>query len=156
MVFSFYLDLVGADVVRIELPLVRYRIHAGAATNIVPSVIEYERKNYQTAVARIRFLDECEGIATTLGKAHLLDADELGKARATAQAIVEWRGLSLTQRLKRTAVVDLPGGIRSNFSAKGWKTVRLFGQYPKYQPRLFLSRFQKQYRQSRECNRPKG
>lgn len=156
MVFSFYLDLVGADVIPIELPLVRYRIHAGAATNIVPSATEYERKNYQAAVARMRFLDECEGIATTLGKAHLLDADELDKARATAQAIVEWRDLSFTERLKRVVVFDYPGGWRSNFKAQAWKIIRLLGRYPKYQPRLFLSRFQKQYRQSRELTGPKG
>lgn len=146
MVLAFYLDLQGADVVTIQSALVRYRIHSGALTNIIPSATQYERINYRSAVARIHFLAECEIVADTLGKKHLLDFDELNRAMSAARDIKEWPELSAFVRFNRTLRVDFRSGWRPAMRRLIWGCTRLWGRFPGYQPRLFLSRFRKKYR----------
>lgn len=135
MVFSFYIDLVGADAIVIDLPLVRYRMHSGAATNVVPNRADYERINYRVAKSRIRFFDECQRIAGATQYAYPLDGKELAKAQTAARDHVDWPLLSFSQRLQRVVCAV----YRTDWSAATWGAMRLYRRYPHYQPILTLS-----------------
>lgn len=148
MVFSFFLDLAGSTAVPIESALLRYRMHSRASTNVAPNPTEYEKNAYRTASARLKFLDECECIASKLGKEHALNLDELGKARTNAQTVVDWPDLSVGQRLKYVIPLNRRGAPLP-IEARVWGAIRVLGRYPNYQPRQLLSRFQRQYRRAR-------
>ena len=147
LVFSLYLALEGAEIVNLDLPLVKYRAHADALTHVINvDLAESETISRRVAEYRIEWFDECEKMASALGKSDRLDKCELDRARAFAQDLVDWPDLTFTQRLRRATTADYRGDWKPNLKMAAWRTVRLWGRYPSYQPKRILSYFQRKFR----------
>ena len=145
LLFSFYLNLIGAGIRRLDYPLVEYRAHPDALTNFrnrPTSATQGERRSRREAKATLQLLDDFRDIALVLGKVDMMDRIAFEQARAAAQEIIDWPDLSFPQRLKRALTIDL----RGNGQTSKWRFARLWGRHPNYQPKILLSRFQKQYR----------
>ena len=141
LLLSFYANLVGAEIESIASSLVRYRKHPGALSNLVDTqMVDVEDYIRRAAVGRIEFLDECEKIAIAVGKTDLLDMREIARARAFASDALAWPELKFGQRLSRTVRADYTGVIGPNLRQLLWRVVRLWGRYPRYQPKLLISR----------------
>ena len=141
LLLSFYVNLLGARIVSLDSPLVRYRKHAGAQSNLVDtSVGNVEGYIRRVAGARIEFLDESERIANATNKSQRIDKSEIARARQFACDATEWPDLAFRQRLKRTITADYKGELRPNLKRFAWRVVRLWGRYPCYQPKTSISR----------------
>jgi len=147
LVFALYLALEGAQIVNVDLPLVKYRAHADALTHVINvDLAESEGISRRVAEYRIEWFDECEKMASALGKSDRLDKYELDRARAFAHDLVDWPDLTFTQRLRRATRADYRGDWKPNLKMAVWRAVRLWGRYPSYQPKRILSYFQRKFR----------
>ena len=147
--FTFYLRLIGARITRLDTPLVLYRSHPASASNYIdPDPIENEKWIRRYDLETVEMFRDFELLADALTKSDQLDRKGLEAMQLTATDRLEWPDLSFTQRLKRTLPAASTGEWSLDLRRFIWKTARLWGSYPRYQPKLFLSRFQKQYRKS--------
>jgi glycosyltransferase involved in cell wall biosynthesis len=146
-IFSFYVNLRGAEIISLTPRLVRYRRHSGSVMNFShPSAADNEVKRCRDAKSQIAYLDEINRIASVLDKGDLLDKAELDRASTYLRDIVEWPEISFFQRLSRTLTRDYRGEWRPTLKMLIWRMARLWGQYPVYQPKMSLSRLQRRYR----------
>jgi glycosyltransferase involved in cell wall biosynthesis len=142
-IFSFYLNLLDADIISLKSPLVRYRRHSGALTNFLEcGQSEIEVREHRLTNARAIYLDEIEKIANALGRGDAVDMVQLNRTRAFFQDVVAWPALTFAQRLMRSLDFDRRGDLKPILRRSFWKITRLWGQYPRYQPKTWLSRFQ--------------
>lgn len=142
LIFSLYINLMGAKIVYLDSPLVRYRTHPAAATNYLElDQPKAETRIHDLAEARLEFLNEFERIALRLNKIQLLDIDSLNAMRGLVGDQMNWPSLTFGQRLLR--ILD-PGNFRGDFKltcrAAVWRIARVWGAYPHYEPRTVLSR----------------
>ena len=145
-IFSFYLNIVGADVVNLGSPLVRYRSHSNSTVNFFePSLSENEKQRHRYAAAQLAYLEELEGVANALDRADLLDHMELDRMRRFLMDIRDWPELNLAERVKRTLLADYRGSWKASLKRAVWRAVRSWGRYPNYQPKKFISNFQRKY-----------
>ena len=145
LIFSLYLNLLGAKIVYLDAPLVKYRTHPAAASNYLsPDPVANELKAHELALARLEFLAEFEEIALKLNKSHLLDSGNLNKTRAFIGDHLAWPSLTFSERLVRTiASARSRGDRRASTKMMVWRLVRLWGTYPHYQPKTLLSKYRK-------------
>ena len=139
IIFSFYLNLVGARIVYLKEPLVRYRTHIGAAGhNSNPDPAEHERRVFRAAPAMLNDHNELERIAIALGKEVALDKPELDRMRQFFQDILDWPELSFPQRLRRVLRFDYRGELKPELKRRIWRAARLWGVYPNYKPKVLV------------------
>lgn len=140
LLLSFYVNLLGAHIAFIEAPLVRYRKHAAALSNLVDTrVMQVEDYIRRAAEGRLQFLDESERIAAALNMEDRLDESEISRARAFALDAAQWPNLTFKQRLQRIVGGDYAGEFKPNWKRFAWRAVRLWGTFPAYQPKLLIS-----------------
>lgn len=145
--FNHYLLMIDADIIRLDEPLVAYRTHSRAISNYpVSNPVEYEVKAFGWAQVVRDMRDDLEKLATEIGCLPVLDLDRLDDELLPTRDSADWPDLSFSQRLGRVGAA-LSGGVKkSNRQRLIWGVVRLWGRYPNYQPKMFLSRFQKRFR----------
>jgi glycosyltransferase involved in cell wall biosynthesis len=146
-IFSFYVNLLGADIITLKPRLVRYRRHSGSVMNFShPSAADNEVKRCRDAKSQIAYLDEITRIASELDRVDLLDKAELDRARTYLRDIVEWPEISFFQRFSRALTGDYRGEWMPTLKMLTWRMARLWGKYPVYQPKMSLARLQRRYR----------
>lgn len=144
LLFSFYLGLLGAEVRRLEETLVKYRVHDHALTNLVRSDVEAgERWTHQNAGAAYQRFTDFEELTRISGRIDVVDMVQLGAVKVYLEELALWPDLTSAQRLKR--VLRIHHGKSMGRQIK-WKLARLWGSFPFYQPKRFLSRFQTRHK----------
>jgi hypothetical protein len=76
-----------------------------------------------------------------LHRTDLIKKNELILDQRVSKLIIDWPEKSLLQKCI-SLIQEI--GIYESYFAK-WQLVRLFGKFPSYQPKKFLSKFQKRY-----------
>ena len=147
IIFSFYLNILESEILYIDAPLVRYRTHSAAASNYLsPDPAEHEKRLLRSAGLTLEIVDEFERLAASVGKSHALRGRELAVAREFARDQSVWPHLTFPQRLIRTLKSAFEGDFRFSLRRGAWRTVRLWGQFPNYQPKMSVSPIQRKYR----------
>lgn len=139
LLFSFYINLKGGRITRLEAPLVAYRAHAEALSNARERPYDppaSEKRGLRNAKAQLQMLDDFEAVANRLGASDHLDLSSMGRERQDMQDFLGWAKLRTRARLARALH---PGRVLGRNSI--WRLLRLFGSFPRYQPRTFLARF---------------
>ena len=144
--FAHYLKLLGAGIVRLDEPLLKYRRHPHSYSNYgAISYLAEEKRNLWHANSMRDTIDDIRELAALLGKSTLLDREFIELTRLAMVTMSEWNALSFAGRMERTFAL-VPNGIVSSSSRYlAWCLIRLWGGNPRYQPKLFISRFQKKY-----------
>jgi glycosyltransferase involved in cell wall biosynthesis len=158
--FTNYLALAGAGIIRLEDVLVLYRSHSSSLTNAgrytnVDAVFE-ESTIYRSARSRLDMIADMTEMAKKFGASDKLNKEFIEESRFAATNRAEWPELSFWERSRRTLSLiprgfdrgfeQTPGGLdASNWGMFVWCASRLWGRYPRYQPKSYLARFQKKY-----------
>lgn len=143
---AHYLKLLGARIVRLDEPLLLYRRHPDSFSNYgAITYLSEEERNVPCAEQFLDTLDDLEDLAALLGKGELVDRKSLDRTRLAMANRVDWSGLTFVDRVKRM-FPRVPDGISvANLRNFLWCLLRLWGDNPRYQPKLFISRFQTKY-----------
>ena len=140
-ILALYVSLMGAEIKRINSPLVRYRHHSGSMTNrpkseTLPAQDE-ELANAKFAESTVRELNDFENLAASLGKLEVLDIDRLESTRKSSRELATWPTLSYRARVKSIFDTAQNGDLRRS----KWMVGRLWGHDPRrYQPKMFVAR----------------
>jgi glycosyltransferase involved in cell wall biosynthesis len=140
-ILALYVSLMGAEIKRIDSPLVRYRHHSGSMTNRPKSetVLAQDEELAAAALAesRVRELNDFENLAVSLGKLEVLDADRLESERQSSRELATWPTLSYRARVKGIFTTAVSGDLKRS----KWMLGRLWGHDPRrYQPKMFVAR----------------
>jgi glycosyltransferase involved in cell wall biosynthesis len=147
MFLSFYINALGSKIEIISEPLVKYRQHQGAFNFSGTTLTASEEKEFTTAPKRLEYLSELELFAKKIDKEQQIDRKELLRMREFFQDVADWPNLTPAQRLKQTLRTSyFRGDFLPSLKRSIWRAVRLWGQYPVYQPKVTLARYQKQHR----------
>ena len=143
---AHYLKLIGAGIVRLDEPLLRYRSHPDSFSNRgATSCLVEEERSARSAKSTLDTVADIDDLAALLGKGELLDRASIERRRLAAAVRVQWSGLKFADRVKHM-LATVPGGSTvEHLRYRLWCLVRLWGRSPRYQPKLFISRFQKKY-----------
>ena len=143
---THYLKLLGARIVRLDEPLLLYRSHPDSASNYgAITYLSEEERGVPHAKQVLDTLEDLDDLAALLGKGELIDHKSMDGMRLAMANRIEWSGLSFVDRVKRT-FAKVPDGTKvADLHYFLWCLLRLWGDNPRYQPKLFISRFQLKY-----------
>lgn len=137
---NFVIYALGHRVALIEESLVNYRTHSAAVAN---KKVSHKDASTEELAQRSFALDQQEkldmfiNVAKQIQDSGRINYESLRSQRSKVQLIDDWPEWSLVSRLKSTFVSVLSGDLW----AIRWKVVRLFGQFPRYQPRIVMKKF---------------
>lgn len=144
VLFSFLLNLHCRKIVNINSPLVLYRMHQEALINkpqrntFSECLLKEEEEDMLGLTARNKArIDLYEKLSTNIKDR--INVELMNEERRIFDIVHSWSDLSIYLRLISliTEVVNYKGRFAK------WQVGRLFGNYPYYQPKQFISRFQK-------------
>jgi len=143
-ILALYVSLMGAEIKRIDSPLVRYRYHSGSMTNgpereqLLPQEKELARALQAESI--VRELNDFESLAVALGKLEIFDIDRLVSDRNNWRDLAYWSTISYPRRVK-----SIIGTVmRGEFRRFKWMLGRVWGRDPRfYQPKMLVERYQR-------------
>jgi cellulose synthase/poly-beta-1,6-N-acetylglucosamine synthase-like glycosyltransferase len=143
--FTFVIHALGLMVDYLPQPMLRYRIHTNALTNLPHGSREWraeELKSARQLVAEIEKLQFFLEFTRVRGLEAVVDVPALQENLAALRGQEEWRTLSGTKRATSLLRDLLKGKART----MKWKLARVAGQFPDYWPKRSLARYQRKYR----------
>lgn len=143
--FTFLIHAVGHHVDYISEPLLHYRIHANALSNIPVNGRDWRNEEIKSArhtgaeLEKIRFFLE---FASSHRLEHIVDIPTLQRHLVIAQEQKAWATLSRPAR----ATLLITNLLKGRTRLLKWELARIGGQFPDYWPKRSLARFQRKYR----------
>jgi glycosyltransferase involved in cell wall biosynthesis len=137
--FNFIIYALNKRVIQIPLSLVRYRTHDKALSNRGSrniSVSDFERESLAAAKRDVNKVHTFLWLARQNRATHV-NENALLQRLWQAKTVQSWPSLSVMQR---TASIcrDV---CHLQFSMIKWKLARVFGSFPQYQPKVFVTDF---------------
>ncbi|MDP3190360.1 glycosyltransferase [Rhodoferax sp.] len=142
--FNFLIYLLGGYVEQVDQTLVKYRIHPNALSNRGKKTISVEDAETYASSAAYRQMKKMEvflWLADHHAATQRVDINAIRAELRKNKIIFDWRCLRVWNRLIATA---LSFSMFRTQQMK-WQAFRLFGTFPRYQPKTFLSKFQGRY-----------
>ncbi len=142
--FNFLIYAHGGRVSFISNALIRYRVHERALSNKGQGrrpALEIEAESLHEAEVHANKMKTFMWIAER-SEGAIVDTRAICKSMRYCQEVLNWPSYSFITRLQ--SIIAEVVLHRAKFLK--WKIARLIGNFPRYQPKLFISRFQKQYR----------
>lgn len=141
---NFLIYAHGARVGFIPKSLISYRVHENAMSNrgkhhISPEL--FEAQTHFGAKVNLNKMKTFSWIAAR-SKGAVVDMAAIHESTRQSMEILNWPSYTIAARL-RSIIAEL---VLHRARLLKWKAARLLGDLPTYQPKLFLSRFQRQYR----------
>ena len=135
--FNFIIYAHGFRVAYVEKALVKYRQHDAALSNratAVKSVSEREVISFEAAHKEINKMDSFIWIAENSDQNGYVNLSEMKSRKDISLIITQWPTLTFLKRM----ISIMQSVKRGQFSTLKWKAARLFGHFPKYQPKSLI------------------
>jgi len=136
--FNFLVYLLGGRVAFVPEVLVAYRMHSGALTNTGARKKSYDEttevKNLARGVAELSKLRAFRSLEGKCAKGVQIDFESIIRREHVLREVQSWKNRSALQRVGSS----LLEALRGEATLAKWKALRIFGSFPKYQPRLAL------------------
>lgn len=145
VLFNYLIYANGGYVEANKNSLILYRQHPNAITNRVEkkvSISDAEIMTYSAALQQLNKMRIFEWIAQQCRVPKIIDIDGIRWTSNKCEIIISWPKMTLSQRI--ICIVRCVAYCQNRFAAG--RLVRIFGKYPNYQPRKFISRFQRQFK----------
>ncbi len=142
ILFSFYIQASGANIYKINDALLKYRRHADAISNNIVqqvSAVQHEKHSLLFAEINIDLMEDLQRISKAARLSNIIDMVEIERVRSEALELIAWKNLSFASRLASCMIFC---GKTYTLPFK-WRLTRLWGSYPKYQPKIFLVQLQR-------------
>lgn len=146
--FNFLIYLLGGRVVQVEDSLVKYRQHSKALSNRDNTKLyidELEASFHSEAKKRLNMMEAFLRLAERGDRACDVDLPAILAERERSKFVHEWPELSLGGRI----LSIIRSLVKLRISDVKWKSLRLTGVFPIYQPKAFLCRFLPKYARKR-------
>ena len=143
--FTFAIHALGYQVDYLPHPLLCYRIHANAISNLPHGGRDWRAEELKSAR---HLVAEIERLALFLEFTHerhlhaIVDVSALQENLAALQEQKNWAALSGAER----AVFLIRALLKGNCRLLKWKLARVAGPFPDYWPKRSLARYQRKYR----------
>ena len=142
VIFAFYSAISGRPVLHLSEALVGYRMHPFSLSNNGKThyeLIEAEARYLKQAQRTEALLGHLKAIAMQKDKMNCLDWVSMVRDSSYAKRTVAWQAPRLGARVTMAKDALLDGRFKQVY----WMLLRLFGSYPKYQPRTGIERIRK-------------
>jgi len=142
ILFSFYINIMGWKIKRVSKTLVLYRRSAYALSNKIKqktSMSNIEIDNLKSHKIHKDMLDVLSGLSVFGKNSFLVNKKRLNQMKKFCEIVLVWPASSPAKRLFIFCSMIFYG----DFKMMKWMALRIFGKFPRYQPRIFLSEFLK-------------
>ncbi len=144
VLFSFYISILGFSVGSLDTPLVQYRAHSEALSNVRDNnlgMITHEQNEHKGAGRKLQLLGDLKNIAQHVDRPQAIDTEALEAECYRVNEVLKWSKISFLARSWRI-LAKCPNTSKRLLK---WQVLRLWGRYPRYQPKLLLTWLQSKY-----------
>jgi len=139
IVFSFYINIMGWKIERVQRDLVFYRCSNNSISNKPNSFMpaeDVEITIYENHIRNREMLAALSYLSLSGLKFDLFDQKKLMKAKILSDVVLLWPKCSIFKRI----CIFFSKLRYFDYRMLKWMFLRMFGNFPSYQPRLFLSK----------------
>lgn len=143
--FTFIIHALGFNIDYVWQPLIMYRVHADALSNLPRGTRSWQEDEYQSTQRTDAEMEKIEFFIEFSESHRVGDRVNVAKLHqnyAIQQDRKAWAHLSPAARFKSIAR-DL---LRGNTDSVVWRLVRIFGKFPDYWPKRQISSYEHRYR----------
>lgn len=134
---NFVIYARGFRVAQSNESLIKYRQHSEALSNrasLEKDPIQHERNSFQSAFKEINKMDSFFWIARRYDKVGRVNFSEIKARKSSSVTIKQWPELAFLQRTTSL----MKSAKETEFDVLKWKAARLFGRFPRYQPKTLV------------------
>jgi len=138
ILFSFYINIMGWNIVRISKSLVLYRRSSTALSNKIEqklSMAKIEVDSLKSHKIQREMIDDLFRLSFFGKISFLVNKKRLDQMRRFCEIVLTWPVSAPAKRFYIFSSMI----FCCDFKLMKWMTLRMFGKFPKYQPRNFLS-----------------